>query len=43
MGIIFRDNVGEVLLAASRVLQACNDAEKVEAMACLGGLRLAAT
>jgi ribonuclease HI len=42
IGLIVRDSLGNPLLTAWRSLHWCHDAEEVEAMACLEGLRAAA-
>jgi hypothetical protein len=42
MGIVARDEEGQVLLTAWQVLQRCASPEEAEAEACLCGIRLAA-
>jgi ribonuclease HI len=41
LGVIIRNNMGEPVLTAWRVLFGCRDAEEAETWACLDGIRLA--
>jgi ribonuclease HI len=41
VGVVIRDNRGEVVLTAWRVLYRCASADEAEAQACTEGLRLA--